>query len=205
MLDHLTSYLFQFKLLSVPGVGTFRVVTRPAQFNVVDRLMEPPAFAVELHPEADVPPHQLAYLERQTGFDGDTLHHELRRFGNAIRERRLKGGFVWEGVGTLTEQDEVSLTTHSLQSLPAEKVIRQDAAHKVLIGDRQMQSDVVIEDHSPSRPASPRSVVTIVAWVLVILAVLFLVVWMYLGKFKINAAGSHLPVALHQPLDRHHI
>ena len=40
--------------------------------------------------------------------------------------------------------------------------------------------------------AAVQSRVPLVAWVLLVLSVIFIAVWLYLGKFKTNAAGTRL-------------
>ena len=62
MLNHLTTYLFHYKKVSIPHVGTIQIVQRPPQLDVVDKRLQPPFYLVEFKKEEDVTDHQIRFL-----------------------------------------------------------------------------------------------------------------------------------------------
>lgn len=191
MLNHLTKYLFQYKTVSIPHVGTLQIVQQPPQLNVVDKIILPPSYSVVIGKEEEVSTHQLQYLENILQKGHDNIINDLRYFGDKLQEKINGPGFEWNGLGTITRSTQsISLVTASLEPVPAERVIRQNAQHSVLVGDQQMLSSTNVSDETVEDARSKRSILVIIGWVLLLLSLVFIAFQLYSGRFRVNAAGS---------------
>jgi len=191
VLNYLTKYLFQYKSVSIPSVGTLQIVQQPPQLNVVDKIILPPSFSVVIRKEEEVSVHQLQYLENILQKGHDNILSDLRFFGDKLQEKINGPGFEWNGLGIITRSTQtIPLMTGALEPIPAERVLRQDAQHSVLVGDQQMLSGTTADDDTMGEETSKRSLLVIIGWVLLVLSLLFIAFQLYSGKFRVNAAGS---------------
>lgn len=194
MLPHLTRYLLQYKTVGIPHVGTLRLAQEPAQLNVADKLIHPPVFSLELVEDEPVCGHQLQFLKAASGKTDDESLQDLQSFGRHFRQKMEAGGFDWDGLGTITAGvKSFPVKTTALDAVPAQKVLRNDADHAVLVGDRQTTSSQLAEERRGEETKTKRSGLITAAWVLFVLAVLFIAFWLFFKKFNTNAAGSGWP------------
>ena len=203
MLPLLTQYLFQYKTVGIPHVGTILLIEHPAQAEAVDRKVLPPAFIVELKTGEDVSDHQVNFLDGFLNSGRDAVLQELKFFGSKLSETINGPGLEWKGLGLISSSTQtLSLATPALQPVPAAKVIRADAQHALLVGDQEMTSARMEERREGAhRLVKKRSVVVLLGWVLLVTAVLIIALFLYAGKFRVNAAGSrHHLLGHHQTL-----
>lgn len=196
MLHPLTNYLLQYKQVCIPHVGTLRLVPHPPTLNVADKILEPPFYTVKIAGDENPSDHQLNYLQNAAK-DGTAVQLSLHYFGNDVKKKMNDGGYDWEGIGTLKNNGEpLRLTTAALQPIKAEKVIRRDAVHNVLVGDKEMTSAQAVEQNTVAlRSAKKPSAAVLIGWVLLALAIVAIAVLLYLGGFDAKAAGSKLSPA----------
>ena len=192
MLQPLTKYLFQYRTVSIPQVGTIQIIQHPAQLDVVGKSITPPSFFVELKNKDDVPKHQLDFLQSFLGRTKDDVLLDLNFFGSALHEKINGTGFEWERLGTFTRSTQrLPIKLNSIGPVTAEKVTRADAEHQILVGDQHRTSVQMAGRRTVSEVAVKERAWYIVAgWILLILSVLAIVFFLYTGKFKVNAAGS---------------
>ncbi|GAA4751646.1 hypothetical protein [Flavisolibacter ginsenosidimutans] len=195
MLNYLTNYLLQYKTVSVPGVGTLCLVHQPPRLNVADKLIEPPSYVVEIKNGDEISDHQLLFLSGLANKEKEAVENELHSFGNTVQQKINSGGFNWEGLGIIKSDTQMlSLAVPALQPLAAERVIRQDAKHTVLVGDREVSSARVFERSTETVVHGKKRAVSIqIGWILLFLSLLVIALLLYLGKFSVNASGSKLP------------
>lgn len=194
MLNHLTAYLLQHKQVGIPHVGTLRLLQRPPALNVADKVIEPPSCAVEISRTETISEHQWTFLESSTGRNKEAVANDLRSFGDSLWYKMNNGGFDWEGLGTITNEGQpLVFAVAALQPMPAEKVVRPDAAHKILVGDREIQSVQSVAENKETTSAQKRRPLSVmIGWTLLLLSVVAVVLVLYSGKFTVNAAGSRL-------------
>ena len=192
VLKYLTQYLFQYRSVSIPRVGTLQIIQHPPQLNVVDKLILPPTFSVALRPGEDISDHQLQFLDANLNKGRQDILQDLQFFGDKLHEKINGPGFTWEGLGTITRSTQsLPLTVEALEPVPAERVIRQDARHKILVGDHQRLSGQNTDAEIVVDKASKKSsIFIIIGWVLLLLSILVIVFLLYTGKFRVNASGS---------------
>lgn len=194
MFDILTKYLHQYGQLYIPYIGSFEVVEQPARLEFADRLIYPPASEIRYRAEGSLQPTQLEYLQEEWETDGATAEKRLQQFGRQLKERLSGGSFTWPGIGVLHyRQNRIDLEGAQLANLgpiEAHKVIREHAQHTVLIGEQEVQSGDVagyIQD-----TARKRSVLVIIGWILLALAILFLIYYFYKEGFRPESSGTRM-------------
>lgn len=223
MFYQLTKYLSIFKNVSIPAIGTFKIVQVPASFDVVDKLIHPPTYSVQFSPSHFLPDHQLAYLAGTLQCPIEAARDQLEAFGAAIRNGLQQKPLEWNGFGTL-ELVDATIQFHALPQaypfllpVPANKVIRTQAQHTVLVGEREViaradqdkytvqEEDIIQEepknhDESTTKEAyitqegylpqeRKRPYVLIIGWILVLLAAVFIGYHFYIHGWKPASAG----------------
>jgi hypothetical protein len=85
----------------------------------------------------------------------------------------------------LFEPDEILLG--SLPPVTAEKVIRQNVQHSMLVGDREMNSQQVNE--VLARVEYKRPWFITLGWILLIVAVVAILIYLYMHDFQTSSTG----------------
>ena len=191
MLHLLTNYLWQYKSVSIPHVGTILLHCQPAQVNVVDKLIMPPSYMAELKAKADVTEHQLYFLGQHLDKGKEEIVHDLQFFGDALQEKINGPGFEWQGLGIINRSTQtLPVVVSALQPVPAAKVLRADAQHAVLVGDHQVIGSASLVESDSVIIKKNKSVLIAIGWMLLLLSILAIAFLLYTGKFRVNAAGS---------------
>lgn len=189
----LTNYLLQYRQVSIPSVGTIRLVRQPAQLDVAAKLITPPSYRTEIRSDDVIPEHQLAYLSAALQEEKVQVLDKLADLGQHLQRKVSESGFEWKGIGWIGGSvDATAITPALLQPIPAERVMRQDAEHNVLVGDQEMTYTQMAgkKEEIVAAADSKPSLSIIVGWVLLLLAILFIVFLLYQGKFRVGATGS---------------
>ena len=192
MLALVTKYLLRYKRVAIPNVGTFEIVARSPQLDVADKQLSSPVYLTRHNQDDYVPDHQFRFFAHD-GIDEKELRNQLYSFGERLRRQAQNSPFHWKGLGTLRftsstmlfEPDEILLDT--LQPIVAEKVIRQNVQHNMLVGDREMNSQQVTE--VLTRVEYKRPWFMIFSWVLLIAAVVAIVIYLYMQNFQTSSTG----------------
>ena len=194
VLPLLTKYLLQYKRVCIPHIGTFELVQQPPRLDVADKHFSPPFFTTTYISQQQVPDHQLHFLCAD-GLPRESARAELFSFGEALKNRIRTDAFRWNGFGSLhLEANEVvfepqSIRLESLQQIQAEKVMRKDATHNMLVGDKETTNTEMITSLAVRKKRG--SLVILIGWILALLALIAVIVILYLGKFQTTASGMH--------------
>lgn len=194
MLHHLTNYLLQYKSVAVPFVGRLQLVQRSPVLNIADKKIEPPSYVVQLESPDDIADHQWQFLQEATAADKDTVRKNLDLFGHTIKTQMANGGFDWKGIGLIKhDTQELLVSVPAFEPLTAEKVIRQNATHNVLIGDHETNT-ARLRQNSEAAPSrrKKKNLSVVIGWVVLALALLAIGFVLISGSFNVNAAGSRL-------------
>jgi hypothetical protein len=149
MFDLLNSYLFQNKSISIPGLGTIYLETLPASVDISTKNILPPLYYFRFDKYFDAPDKEffsyLANHRRIPDYEALKWYNEFA-FNLRNRIHQLEK-IEWEGVGVLRKDLEGNILFESclgnpffLMAVPARQVIRQDAQHRLLVGDRERTS-----------------------------------------------------------------
>jgi len=187
VLQTLQQYLFQFGRVGIPRIGTLEIVQEAPRLDVADKQMQPPRYRLQLLSETGVSDHQQRYFSQLHPSAGS-----LDDYGNQVRNALQSSPYSISGMGTLRLSggnivfDPFDIHPASLEPVPAEKVIRRDVKHAMLVGDREMTGEQVSE----WRKAKKRMPSYVLAgWILLGLALIAIIVLLALGKFSASGAG----------------
>ena len=142
----LNKYLFLHKSIPVPGLGTICMESQAATIDASTRTIQPPVYRFRFDKFFDSPDKNLfAYLSAQQKISDYEALRQYNDFAYSLRDRlNYFREAPWEGLGILKKDDsgeihfETSILNPSfLQPVPAEKVVRTNAKHMLLVGDRE--------------------------------------------------------------------
>src|SRR5215213_9525097 len=183
VLASLTKYLVQYKRVSIPHVGTFEIVQESPKLHIGDKTITAPMFITKYVNNDRVPDHQFHFIACCEKTEKEKLQEELSQFGKKLKNRIENSPFCWKGFGTLRYAssqvvfDPQSLEFDSLKFIPAQKVMRQNVQHSVLVGDQQMTSHQVT--NTLSKPGKRMPLYMIIGWILFILAVIAIILFLF--------------------------
>ena len=165
------------------------------QLDVADKCISSPTY-ITLHRTDDrVPDHQFRFLT--SGIEkNESFMEELFSFGEKLKRKIQSSPFHWKGFGTLRfssnellfEPDKMEL--EGLQPVPAQKVLRENVQHNVLVGDQEMTSQQVTD--VLNRVESKRPWFMVLGWIVFILAVIAIIILLYVKNFQTTSTGLQL-------------
>ena len=193
MLSIITKYLVQYKSVCIPGIGTFELLQQSPQLDVADKQFLPPFFITRFNHKEEITSHQFHFFAAVNEVDEEMSKKELLLFGEKLRTFIQQKPFAWNGFGTLHYSgsgisfDAQQINLSSLQKIPAEKVLRENVHHHVLVGDQQMTRQIESLPSEEPRPKKPVAIV--IGWVILGLTIAAIGVLLYLGKFDPASSG----------------
>lgn len=195
MFQQLASYLTQYKQVSIPQVGSFELVAKPAILDVASKLVHPPTYLPQYSDKDFVKEHQLNFLATDLNTDKENIKEQLEDFGRDLRQKIEQGVFSWKGVGKL-EAGNQSMVFHpdmveirGLQVIPAEKVLRKNVQHTVRRGEQEVLSSSHEENKTVVRK---KSVIEWVGWAVVLLSIALITVFVI--RNGATATGTKMKV-----------
>lgn len=196
MYRELYQYLILNKQLNLPGIGTFSVEKKPADFDIADKMVKSPAYTITMLTASNIPPKnfftwlssRLSVSEREAVIRFNDFLFDLKN--------QLSSGkkLEWSGVGTLSKglagdiRFETQVKDHSpATSVPAIKVLRENAQHTIRVGEQEKSSVEMKEilHHTEGRKGSwwwP------VALVLLVLSIIF--IGYYFSTHGLNSSAA---------------
>ncbi|RYY88199.1 MAG: hypothetical protein EOO15_09700 [Chitinophagaceae bacterium] len=196
MLQLLTQYLTQTNSVTIPQVGSLALQRQPATWSVADQSLAGPCYRTLATERTEPTTEQLYWLAGAAQQSEFEARENLDQFGLRLQQHLRREPFLWPGVGLLHWQ-EGQLQVHpetpvSMPSLPASKVIREDARHNIRIGEQEVASNFYEER---TVVAEGRHDLEWLAWLLVVLAALFVFYCIYNGGFSPHSSGLQTSVS----------
>lgn len=148
MFDILTPYIFKHKELYLPGIGTFALIPKNAVSDFAERAIQSPGWNVLFRQEAEAGNVNTnsfyQYVAQQLQSSPEESKKKFDDFCADTTLRLQDGNDIsWDGLGTMSS-DNGHITFKPLPSLlspfssvTANKVIRQNASHAVLVGEKE--------------------------------------------------------------------
>ena len=142
----MNAYLFQHRSISIPGLGTIYLETLPANADVADRTILPPAYRFRFDKYFDAPDKEFfSYIAAQRNMLDFEAIKWYNEFSFELRNRiRNEDQVMWDGVGVLRKDGSGNVLFESMREntvfmvpTPAMRVNRQDAQHVLLVGDQE--------------------------------------------------------------------
>lgn len=135
-LDIVAHRLYNLKTCLLPGVGTLNLVTEPAEADFINSsILSPRQRIVFEGSQNGVSGNELSAFAHQ-------LHHELEQNAEVLLPGI--GKLSKTGNGDITFEAE-SVPDSFYPSVHTVRVIRQDATHQILVGDKETTNVVMTE------------------------------------------------------------
>lgn len=201
MLQQLNQYLFQFRVLTLPSFGTIKLEAQPARLDVVEHLIYAPALQPHFTNHDDVSDHQVEYFSAALQKEEADVEGFFISAGEALLRRAEKEGtFHWTGIGTFEYSNNKLYfnpeQATALAPVQAKRVMRENVQHSVLVGDQVVMSDPNAEVLEERRQ---RDYWVIAAWIIAVLAVLFIAYFIFQQQGSPQASGLQMEVQPAQP------
>lgn len=182
----------QFQRVSIPSVGTIKLVQQPATLDIASKLIHPPIYAVAFSDDDAVSEHQLNYFQSELHADVEGTHYFLSNLGQELKQRIQADGYEWKGIGRLEYNNNAVLfhphnIVSGLQPVAADRVLREHVQHSVLVGDHVVLSDANTDVFATE--TSKRNYPVIIGWALAIIAVLFILFYLFQNNFSVTSSG----------------
>lgn len=147
MYAELYQYLLHYKILPVPGIGTFLLERLPATSDFPNRVINAPVYTVSHKAEImPFPRNFFSWLGQMLGLHDREASARFQEFVALTREQVTAGDVIhWKGVGTISRQanGEIRFVPDTIvteEPIKALKVIRENAEHYVRVGEDQKTS-----------------------------------------------------------------
>lgn len=162
--DLLYDYFIQNGSISMPGIGTFRLMRISAQVDFANRKMLPPSYTVRFDNRTDPPSRELfEYISMRGGMDDLEAVRLVNHFAYEFKDRLIHGQNVeWQGFGTLLPDtgsgfgfEPERRTFDFTAEVDAQRVIHPDSRLTVLVGDEERSDEEMREalSETEERPA----------------------------------------------------
>lgn len=184
--------MLRYKKVCIPHVGTFEIVMQSPQLDVADKIISSPVFITQHKKKDEVPAHQFHFFTHETEAKENCMQ-ELFLFGEEWKKRIQNSTFCWKGFGMLKyadneiffEPDEIRL--QALQPMAAQKVLRENVQHNMLVGDQEMTSQQITEALNKVEQKRPWFIIA--GWLLFILSAIAIIIFLIMKNFQPTSTG----------------
>ncbi len=160
MQSHIAAYLFQLNRISLPGLGSFSVSESPAIPDFVNRQILAPVLSTSFSEtvDEDAADAFLHYISKKEGITNQQAAEQYQQWYGSVQQQLGQGMQVQlAGIGKLHQQngtvvfDEETLPAVFFPAVHAERVIHPEAAHTMLVGDKET-TNVEMTDYFATEP-----------------------------------------------------
>jgi len=145
MYPELYEYLLLHNELSLPGIGTLSIQRSPARLDFPSKRVHPPVYQVALQDNSINPGAAFfAWLGKSLRVSDRDAVIRFNDFLFDIKRQIQNGDIIdWNGVGTVSKSPTGDIRFQPFiheaaeDSLPAEKILREKAEHKVRVGEEE--------------------------------------------------------------------
>ena len=180
----LQNYLFQYKNLSLEGLGTLRLKAVAATLDFPNKLVHPPSAELVFTPQEQSAAHLYQWLARELAISPFEAQDQVQQFtrmaGNDLREKQQ---FEWPTLGTFLQEAGGGIQFNPswkplavAMPIKAERVIRSGASHTIRVGE-EVHTNAEMEEIITSLNQKPRKLWWVAALVLLLMAVGIMVVF----------------------------
>ena len=181
MLSLLHQYFAKHHKVALPGIGSFMVVQQPAAADFVNKLVQGPAYNIVFQPDTAASDDGFcAFIAQHSGMAVQESMDAVTDFARSA-EARLQSGEQLQlpGIGILaavngryafTPDDAVQ---RLFPPVSAEKAVRQNASHTILVGEAEKTSEQM-QELLQQAPATERWWITAIVLAVIAIAIIAL-------------------------------
>lgn len=206
MQELITSYLIQAKDCSLPGIGTFKKVNKPAFLDMANQKMFPPTEEITFSERADkIPDEMIKYISVKKHIDSSESKNQIKEWCGAIKDKLALGEtVVFESIGSVQKDSAGNVVFERQKYLTlfepviAERVIHKEREHAVLVGDKETTSSamnqLLNEEPVEEKDASWK----VIALVLLLVALLIIFFHAFANSSS-NKTGNQTAFPINEP------
>lgn len=149
-----SKYLFLHHGLSLPEVGDFSIVRKTASLDFINKQLHPPLQEIIFSPVASQEADERLYkfiASAENISEIDAIFLVSKRAKKIKYNLQQNNSAVLEGIGTLYK-NESGISFHTeinnapyFETIVAERVLRDDAEHTLLVGEQEKNSSEMHE------------------------------------------------------------
>lgn len=202
----IASYLVQKKECYLPNLGHFKVIATPAESDIPNKQLLPPADYVSFDKdEGHLRKDLVEYVAGHRQINENEAAEKISRWCEEINQKLDAGEKIYFlSLGTLEKSPsgdiyfETKNETDLFEPVPAERVIHKNEDHAVLVGDRETTSGVMNEFFKLTSINTKRSSWKLLAIVLFAMAVLILIIHFSTHSFSLSGIGRQVHLSAPQ-------
>jgi len=207
MYRDLNKYLFQHKSISIPGLGSLVAVTIPAISDFANKQLLPVQIKFRFDKYFDSPDREFFnYLANKKNIPDFEAIKWYNEFAAELRYKiRTEEEAVWEGVGVFKKDfgGEVVFEPHAAKYelfpvVKAERIIRADATHSILVGDKEKTNYEMTELLNDEVHVEKESW-WIYALILAAIGLSILFFHLYRNNMRWGVTGNQQQIEVHTP------
>jgi nucleoid DNA-binding protein len=206
MHDLITSYLIQAKECNLPGIGGFRIITKPASVDVANKKMFPPADEIIFSERTDkISEGFITYIAHKKNIDSTASKEEIKTWCKSTKEKIASGEEIFfDSIGSIQEgaDGKVFFKRQEYRTLfepvIAERVIHKNAEHAMLVGDKETTSsamNLLLNEEAETKNPSWN----IIALILLVIALLVIFLHFYTSSPNSIVTGNQNSFPVQQP------
>ena len=202
----IASYLFQHKSCPFPGLGSLSLSAKGAEPYFSDKIINAPTTSIDLVAgESDIASF-LAYIASQTNSDHYEAASALDHFCDGLKnEVNVHSAAKLEGVGefVVNSNGDISFVPLELpkdlvQPVRAERVLRPQSEHNILVGDKEKTNYEMTELLNDEVHVEKESW-WIYALILAAIGLSMLFFHFYSNNMRWGSTGNQQKVEVHSP------
>lgn len=152
MYAELYCFLISHKELNVPGIGTFLLEKKSARADFLNKCVHPPVYCFSFQTLNNSPSKKLfSWLADALNISDRDAVVRFNDFAFDLKKKIDEGSIVkWKGVGILEKKEnqikfwpEESIAID--RPVTAEKIIRENVEHTMLVGERERTSTEMLD------------------------------------------------------------
>ena len=206
MRDLITSYLIQAKECNLPGIGSFKIITKPASVDVANKKIFPPADEIIFSERTDkISDDLITYIAHKKNIDPTASKEEIKTWCKDTKEKIASGEEIsFDSIGSIQKDADGKVFFTRLQHLTffepviAERVIHKDAEHAMLVGDKETTSsamNLLLHEEVETKNSSWN----IIALILLVIALLVIFLHFYTSSPNSIVTGNQNSFPVQQP------
>ncbi len=178
MYQIIATTLFQNKICRLPGIGTLVMATHSAETDFVNARIKSPIDTIEFIAEGN----------------DDNVFNEFSAMSEILQKSLDESGrYFLNGIGTFLKDDAnkikftpVAINAVFIMPIAAERVVRQDEAHTILVGDQHTTNVEMTEFFTEKEALNDKWRV----WAIVLAALGISALLFYFYKFGLQSLGN---------------
>ena len=188
MQNQIASYLFQYKICPLPGLGTLSVLHSGAEADFTNKSIAAPKSFIEFSDAETDATGLLNYLSATLGGSTYEVSEALDHFCDNLRNKITQqpdvqlesvGSFFVDASGKINLKQQ-ELPAAFTQAVFAERVIHPDAEHQILVGDKETTNTIMTEFLAPKSETKDRWWI----WAIVLGAIGLIALLIYFTELK---------------------